>query len=85
MATGSWFVWRLQHERKLRRFSGSALDLQLAPTKKWVRMTSQEALTEGMAAEISLKDIVQGLAASQKVLTENVVLLQATTNQLMKQ
>ena len=54
-------------------------------TKKRVRVSSQEAVTEGMAAEISLKEIVQGLAASQKVLTENVVLLQATTNQLMKQ
>ena len=75
----------VQHERKLRRFSGSALDFQLAATKKRVRMSSQEALTEGMAAEISLKDIVQGLAASKKVLTENMVLIQATTNQLMKQ
>ena len=75
----------VQHKRKLWRFSGSALDLQLAATKKRLRMSSQEALTEGMAAEISLKDIVQGLAASQKALTENMVLIQATTNQLMKQ
>ena len=75
----------VQRERKLRNFSGSALDLQLAATKKRVRVSSQEAVTEGMTAEITLKEIVQGLAASQKVLTENVVLLQATTNQLMKQ
>ena len=53
--------------------------------KKQVRVSSQEVVTERMAAEVSLKEIVQGLAASQKVLTENVVLEQATINQLMKQ
>ena len=56
-----------------------------AATKKQVRVSSQEVVTEGMAAEVSLKEIVEGLAASQKALTENMSLQQVTINQLMKQ
>ena len=56
-----------------------------AATKKQVRVSTQEVVTEGMAAEVSLKEIVEGLAAPQKVLTENMSLQQATINQLMKQ
>ena len=61
---------------------GKGIDSNAA-TKKQVRVSSQEAVTEGMAAEVSLKEIVHGMAASQKVLTETVVLQQATINQLM--
>ena len=56
-----------------------------AVTKKPVRVSSQEVVTEGMAAEVSLQEIVEGLAASHKVLTENMSLQQITMNQLMKQ
>ena len=56
-----------------------------AVTKKQVRVSSQEVVTEVMAAEVSLKEIVEGLAASHKVLTENMSLQQITMNQLMKQ
>ena len=75
----------VQRERELRRFSGSALDLQYAATEKQVRVSAQDAVTEGMAEELSLKELIQGVVASQKVLTENVALQQATIRRLSKQ
>ena len=75
----------VQRERELRRFSGSALDLQFAATEKQVRVSAQDAVTEGMAEELSLKELVHGVVASQKVLTENVALQQATIRRLSKQ
>ena len=68
----------VQRERELLRFSGSALDLQFAATEKRVRVSAQDAVTEGMAEELSLKELVHGVVASQKVLTQNVALHQAT-------
>ena len=75
----------VQRERELRRFSGSALDLQFAATEKQVRVSVQDAVTEGMAEELTLKELVHGVVASQKVLTENVALQQARTRRLSKQ
>ena len=78
----------VQRERELRRFSGSTLDLQFAATEKQVRVSAQDAVTEGMAEELSLKELVvlvHGVVASQKVLTENVALQQATIHRLSKQ
>ena len=75
----------VQRERELRRFSGSALDLQYAATEKQVRVSAQDAVTEGMAEELSLKELIHGVVASQKVLTENVALQQATIRRLSKQ
>ena len=75
----------VQRERELRRFSGSALDLQYAATEKQVRVSAQDAVTEGMAKELSLKELIHGAVASQKVLTENVALQQATIRRLSKQ
>ena len=45
----------VQRERELRRFSGSALDLQFEATQKQVRVSAQDAVTEGMAEELSLE------------------------------
>ena len=42
-------------------------------------------MTERMAAVVSLKDVIEGLAASQKLLTENMAQQQTTMNQLLKQ
>ena len=42
-------------------------------------------MTEGMAEELSLKELVHGVVASQKVLTENVALQQAMIHRLSKQ
>ena len=75
----------VQRERELRRFSGSALDLQFAATEKWVRVSAQDAVTEGMAEELSLKELVHGVVASQKVLTQNVALQQARIYRLSNQ
>ena len=75
----------VQRERELRRFSGSALDLQFAATEKQVRVSAQDAVTEGMTEEVSLKELVHGVVASHKVLTENVALQQATIRRLSKQ
>ena len=48
-------------------------------------VSSQEAVTERMAAVVSLKEVIEGLAASQKLLTENMAQQQTTMNQLLKQ
>ena len=61
----------VQRERELRRFSGSTLDLQFAATEKQVRVSAQDAVTEGMAEELSLKELIHGVVASQKVLRRN--------------
>ena len=51
----------VQRERELRRFSGSALDLQYAATEKQVRVSAQDAVTEGMAEELSLKELIHDI------------------------
>ena len=68
-----------QHE------SGSALDLQFAAAEKRVRMSAQDAGTEGKTEELALKELVHGVVASQQMLTVNVASQQTTIQRLSTQ
>ena len=62
----------------VQRESGSALDLQFAAAAKRVRMSAQDAGTEGKTEELALKELVHGVVVSQQMLTENVASQQTT-------
>ena len=62
----------------VQRESGSALDLQFAAAAKRVRMSAQDAGTEGKTEELALKELVHGVVVSQPMLTENVASQQTT-------
>ena len=68
-----------QHE------SGSALDLQFAAAEKRVRMSAQDAGTEGKTEELALKELVHGVVASQQMLTVNVASQHTTIQRLSTQ
>ena len=69
----------------LQRESGSALDLQFAAAEKRVRMSAHDAGTEGKTEELALKELVDGIVASQQMLTVNVASQQTTIQRLSTQ
>ena len=64
---------------------GSALDLQFAVAEKRVRMSAHDAGTEGKTEELALKELVDGIVASQQMLTVNVASQQTTIQRLSTQ
>ena len=53
--------------------------------KTQVRVSQQVAVTDCRGAEASLREVVDGLEATQKVLTDNMALQQTTMAQIMNQ
>ena len=63
-----------------------AREVENAPTPKTqVRISQQEAVTDCRGAEASMREVVEGLAATQKVLSDNMALQQTTMTQIMIQ
>ena len=70
--------------RKVAMFWAREVENEPAP-KTQVRISQQEAVTDCRGAEASMREVVEGLAATQKVLTDNMALQQTTMTQIMNQ
>ena len=70
--------------RKVAMFWAREVENELAP-KTQVRISQQEAVADCRGAEASMREVVEGLAATQKVLTDNMALQQTTMTQIMNQ
>ena len=70
--------------RKVAMFWAREVENEPAP-KTQVRISQQEAVTDCRGAEVPMREVVEGLAATQKVLTDNMALQQTTMTQVMNQ
>ena len=70
--------------RKVAMFWAREVENEPSP-KTQVRVSQQVAVTDCRGAEASLREVVDGLEATQKVLTDNMALQQTTMAQIMNQ